>query len=62
MSIMFFFKDLISIRATFVMVDANATVGPLQGQLIKPLGRAIIGMFMAWELKKLLLYASSQHK
>ena len=47
MSIMFFFKDLISIRATFVMVDANATVGPLQGQLIKPLERTIIGMFMA---------------
>jgi hypothetical protein len=52
MNILFFSKDLISTRATFVMGDANATVEPLQGQLTKPLERTIIGMFMALELKK----------
>jgi len=46
MSIMFFFKDLISIRATFVMADVNATVGPLQGQRSRPLERATTAMFM----------------
>jgi len=58
MSIMFFFKDLISIRATFVMANVNATVGPLKGQLIKPLERAIIGMCMVLELKNLSLCAN----
>ena len=42
MSIMFFFKDLISIRATFAMVGANATVEPLMGQRFKPMGGTII--------------------
>jgi len=46
MSIMFFFKDLISIRATFAMADANATVKLLQGWLTKPLGRVTTAMFM----------------
>ena len=52
MSILFFSKDLISIMATFVMADVKATVGLLQGRLVKPLERTIIGMFMALELKK----------
>jgi hypothetical protein len=41
MNILFFSKDLISIRATFVMADVNATVEPLQGRLAKPLGRTV---------------------
>ena len=42
----------VSTRATFVMADANATVGPLQGRLTKPLERATTAMFTALELKK----------
>ncbi len=58
MSIMFFFKDLISIRATFAMVGANATVEPLMGQRFKPMGGTIMGMCMALELKKSLACAN----
>jgi hypothetical protein len=42
----------VSIRATFIMVDVNATVEPLQGLLIRPVGRTIIDMFTALKLKK----------
>jgi len=52
MNILFFSKDLISIMATFVMADVNATVGLPQGQLNGPLERATIAMSMALELKK----------
>jgi len=51
MNILFFSKDLISIRATFIMADVNATAEPLRGRLIKPLGRTITGILMALELK-----------
>ena len=46
MNIFFFSKDLISIRATFVIADVNATVGPPQGQLTRPLERVTTAMYM----------------
>jgi len=46
MSILFLSKDLISTGATFVMDDANATVEPPQGRLIKPLERTTTAMYM----------------
>ena len=45
-------EAFVSIRATFVMADANGMVGPPQGLLTKLLGRTIIGILMALELKK----------
>jgi hypothetical protein len=52
MNILFFSKDLISIRAKFIMADVNATVGHLQGRLTRPLEKTTIGMCMALELKR----------
>jgi hypothetical protein len=46
----------VSTKATFVTVDANATAGPLQGLLTKPLGRATTGMFTVLGLKKLTTF------
>jgi len=42
----------VSTRATFVMADANAMVGTLQGLLTKPLERVITAMFTVLGLKK----------
>jgi hypothetical protein len=42
----------VSTRATFVMVDVNATVGTLQDQQSRPMEGIIIGMCMALKLKK----------
>ena len=45
-------------KGMFVMVDVNAMEEPLQGQRFKSMGRTIIGMCMALELKKLLRSAN----
>ena len=45
-------KAVTAAKHGFVMADANATVEPLQGQLIKPLERVTTAMFTALELKK----------
>jgi hypothetical protein len=42
----------VSTRATFVMVDVNATVETLQGQQSRPMEGIIIGMCMALKPKK----------
>ena len=44
--------DCVSIRVTFVMGDANAMAGTLQGLLTKPLERVTTVMFMALGVKK----------